>query len=720
MKNLKKTHLLLIAAAVLILLGCIGVTAYLLFSNYQNVRLFKLAQSNFERGDPESLDAAEAQLLELIRNDDDNEEAYVMLGEIAARRQVYPEQVYYCYMACRLNPLSAENKDKYIRSLLFARYFERLENFLAQQSNISDEYKLYLAYAAGRNGNVSKYQLPQKSDDPLYQLVELLFKDQQSDPERKLEILAGISSDDPFVKQEILAAKAELYLSLHDFDNVENVLKEAYELNSFAFAPVLGRFYANFRTFGQALTVLESHLAVYRDPLIAMQTAEIYCLLGKTDKIAGLRSGYQSDSGDTGMLCIYYFDALTALAENDMTALKELSVPLRGKIDTPLSAYMFFCVDMQKDDLSAINAAYTKVLAHRNYLDLQDRADGMIRQLLADSLSGNNNNEELLFTLAKTLYDRKPDAFTAKYLLLIMRRRNSVNLVLLQDALRRFGNDPGIIKFAIEYYLANDLSAAGNLIASYREQFPEKVSDMLRYEIIHAAKSRDFDWVSELFRSNFSAELLPEYWHFASSTMRVEDLQFLSRDQVYGPFCRALLLLKEGNKAAACDILADADAGNDPALLFFAAKTLGENGREQAALDKYSRFTPESPYYTVALLNMAEIFAGSGNNVRALELARAAYLRQPDSPEVQFCYADKLYKNGKFSEIPDVLRLSDSSPYLQEVKTLWIAGMQAKIKQCDIRSQREVLRELCRRLLVVAPDDRVALEYLEQLDKTPH
>jgi len=420
------------------------------------------------------------------------------------------------------------------------------------------------------------------------------------------------------------------------------------------------------------------------------------------------------------MLCIYYFDALTALAENDMAALKELTVPLRGKIDTPLSAYMFFCVDMQKDDLSAINAAYTKVLAHRNYLDLQDRADGMIRQLLANSLSGNNNNEELLFTLAKTLYDRKPDAFTAKYLLLIMRRRNSVNLVLLQDALRRFGNDPGIIKFAIEYYLANDLSAAGNLIASYREQFPEKVSDMLRYEIIHAAKSRDFDRVSELFRSNFSAELLPEYWHFASSTMRVADLQFLSRDQVYGPFCRALLLLKEGNNAAACDILADADAGNDPALLFFAAKTLGENGREQAALDKYSRFTPESPYYTVALLNMAEIFAGLGNNVRALELSRAAYLRQPDSPEVQFCYADKLYRNGKFSEIPDVLRLSDSSPYLQEVKTLWIAGMQAKIKQCDIRSQREVLRELCRRLLVVAPDDRVALEYLEQLDKTPH
>jgi len=226
--------------------------------------------------------------------------------------------------------------------------------------------------------------------------------------------------------------------------------------------------------------------------------------------------------------------------------------------------------------------------------------------------------------------------------------------------------------------------------------------------------------VSELFRSNFSAELLPEYWHFASSTMRVADLQFLSRDQVYGPFCRALLLLKEGNNAAACDILADADAGNDPALLFFAAKTLGENGREQAALDKYSRFTPESPYYTVALLNMAEIFAGLGNNVRALELSRAAYLRQPDSPEVQFCYADKLYRNGKFSEIPDVLRLSDSSPYLQEVKTLWIAGMQAKIKQCDIRSQREVLRELCRRLLVVAPDDRVALEYLEQLDKTPH
>ena len=104
-------------------------TVYLLFSNYQNIRLFKQAQSNFQQGDDTSLELAEAQLLRVINNDSDNEAAFVMLGEIARKRKVYPEQVYYCFMAYRLNPLSEENKNKYIESLCFARYFVRLENF---------------------------------------------------------------------------------------------------------------------------------------------------------------------------------------------------------------------------------------------------------------------------------------------------------------------------------------------------------------------------------------------------------------------------------------------------------------------------------------------------------------------------------------------------------------------------------------------------------------
>ncbi len=81
------------------------------------------------------------QLLQLIRNDDDNETAYLMLASIAGQRKVYPEQVYYSYMAHKLNPLSAENKAKYINSLLFAREFERLENFLSYQSNLFDDLK---------------------------------------------------------------------------------------------------------------------------------------------------------------------------------------------------------------------------------------------------------------------------------------------------------------------------------------------------------------------------------------------------------------------------------------------------------------------------------------------------------------------------------------------------------------------------------------------------
>ena len=66
---MKKRRIILIILSVLILLGCIGMTAYLLFSNYQNVRLFKEAQSNFAQGDETSLSLAETQLLQVVRND---------------------------------------------------------------------------------------------------------------------------------------------------------------------------------------------------------------------------------------------------------------------------------------------------------------------------------------------------------------------------------------------------------------------------------------------------------------------------------------------------------------------------------------------------------------------------------------------------------------------------------------------------------------------------
>ena len=142
---MKKYRLILIILSVLILLGCIGMTAYLLLFNYRNVRLFKQARNNFLKGDENSLTLAESQLLHIIRSDSDNEAAFVMLGEIAGKKKVYPEQVYYCFMAYRLNPLSSENSEKYINSLCFARYFDRLENFLAQKSSLSDrEHQLLL------------------------------------------------------------------------------------------------------------------------------------------------------------------------------------------------------------------------------------------------------------------------------------------------------------------------------------------------------------------------------------------------------------------------------------------------------------------------------------------------------------------------------------------------------------------------------------------------
>ena len=717
---MKKSRLILIILSVLILLGCIGMTAFLLFSNYRNVRLFKQAQSNFLRGDDVSLDLAEAQLLQLIANDSNNESAFSMLGEIAGKRKFYPEQVYYCAMAYRLNPLSSENKEKYIDSLCFARYFERLETFLSLDRSSDGKYSKYLLYAAGRNGNLDKYKARYDADKSFIELTFLLFKDKKSSGKLKLAELEKFENHkDKFLAQELLVARTELYLAENDIASAEKCLQQAYELNRYAFAPALGRFYAGYRSLGKAMDVFEKHLAVYHDQSVAVQAAEIYCLLNRIDKIARLSADYQADSGNRAMLCNYYFDALIALAKKDIAALQKLIAPLRGNISTPLAAFMFLCADIHSSSIPEIKASYENLLASRNYLNLQEQADNMLSEFLKTAFLKKNIPQEKLLPLAMTLYSRKPDIFTAKFILLAQKKNNSVNVVLLKDALNRFGNDQGMIKIAVEYCLQHNPGEAERLIASYKQKFAQKSGDMARYEIILNMQKKDYEKVSELFRNNFTEEMLPEYWNFASSTMRENDLMFLSRNKFYEPYCLALIHLKKNEVKQACDLLEKADAGNNYALLFLAAKTLAENGRNQAALKKYALFPAQSPYTVAVLLNMAELYAEAGNIDRALILSARAYNRAPAMPETQLCYADKLYKKGDWKPIPDIIKLSSSNTFRRRLEPLWITGMEQRIKDCNISTQREKIRELCRQLMVIAPDNNIAVEYLKKLHQMP-
>ena len=719
---MKKSRLILIILSVLILLGCIGMTVFMLFSNYRNVRLFKEAQSNFLRSDDASLDLAEAQLQRLIASDSNNESAFSMLGEIAGKRKFYPEQVYYFAMAYRLNPLSSENEEKYIGSLSFARYFDRLEMLLAQKSSLNDKHRQMLLYAAGRNGNINKYKqqlFRRDTDNRLGELALLLFVHDHLTAEQKLSALEKFKNPDPFLQQEILAAQTELYLATRNADRAEKSLEQAYKLNPYAFAPALGRFYAQYRSFGKALDVFEKHLAVYHDQSVAVQTAEIYCLLNQTGKIAQLRSDYQSDSGNRAMLCNYYFDALIALAEKERENLPKLVAPLRGNINTPLSAFMFLCADIQSGSVPEITGSYETLLAHRNYLNLQEQADNILSGFLKTAFLKKNIPQEKLLPLATLLYNRKPESFTAKFILLAQKKNNSVNIVLLKDALNRFKNDQGVIKIAIEYCLQHNPAEAERLIAYYKQKFAQKSGDMVRYEISLNMQKKDYEKISLLFRNNFKTEMLPDYWHFASSTMRENDLMFLSRNKRYEPFCLALIHLKKNEVKQACDLLEKADAGNNYALLFLAAKTLAENGRNQAALKKYALFPAQSPYTVAVLLNMAELYAEAGNIDQALILSARAYNRAPAMPETQLCYADKLYKKGDWKPIPDIIKLSSSNTFRRRLEPLWVSGMEQRIKDCNINTQREKIRELCRQLLVIAPDNNIALEYLKKLHQMP-
>ena len=715
----KKIRIALIGAAVLVLLGSIALSAYLFFSNYQNVQLLRQAQNNFRQGDAESLKLAEAQLLQLIRNDADNERAFILLAQIAKQKKIYPEQAYYTLHAHRLNPLSEENENAYIEALLYAREFERLEMFLAQKSSLSADQNGFLLYAAGQNGNIGKYRqtAEHSNDDLIAELALLLYKHTHIKAQERIFILQDYlsrRSENDFHKQEILAALVSTYLAQNDHENAEKYLLEAYKLNEFAFAPVLGRFYANYRSLAKALEVFEKYLAIYHDPTVALQTAEICCLLKKRDKISALNKKYQADSGKGALLLNYYFEVLDKFAANDLAAAREYLAPLQKAINTPLATFIYLCAELDGQNLAVVYQLYNSLLAQRSYLDLQFRADRLVIRLVKKSIPTAIAQDPMLLKLAETVYWRMPDATVGKFLLLTQRQKGNLNFLLLSDLQKSFPKDQGVNKIAVEHYINNDFATAEKLIAAYMQNFQKQKADMLRYRIILALRQKKFDQASQLFRQNFSPEIAGEYWNFAINTNRLEDLRYLTRSPQYKPFCEAAILLANGKKAQALDILAKADAKNNQMLLFYAAKTLAENDRLKEALFFYNKFPENSSYKLPVLLNSAELHQALGNPAEAERLAKKAYQLAPDLPEVQYCYADKLYQSGRFSEIADFVRLTPSSPYSSRIRKFLIASLEFCLKNSDLNREKDKILNQCDRLLRISPDNKIALEYRQK------
>ena len=246
-------------------------------------------------------------------------------------------------------------------------------------------------------------------------------------------------------------------------------------------------------------------------------------------------------------------------------------------------------------------------------------------------------------------------------------------------------------------------------------KFPENHADMLQYRIILGAKQKKFDEVSKLFQEYYSPQIAGEYWNYAISGNRIEDLRFLARNPQYQPYCQSAILLAEGKKVEALNILANADAGGNEDLLFYAAKTLAENDRHNEALKLYKLFPEKSSYRLDVLLNSAELYSALGNYDEAVKFAQMAYQIAPTLSVVQYCLADKLYKNGQVSEIADIAKFDKSSPFSDKMREFLIVSLEFNLKNCNLKSDKDKIINKIERLLRLDPENKIALEYRNKI-----
>jgi len=157
--------------------------------------------------------------------------------------------------------------------------------------------------------------------------------------------------------------------------------------------------------------------------------------------------------------------------------------------------------------------------------------------------------------------------------------------------------------------------------------------------------------------------LLNNYWNFCSNLKRRDCLQRLGQEiekqghpeqRGYIPVIQAEVAFLGKDLPQAAELLQSFRSDN-PELLYHAAYILARCGRHTPAIALYKKIPPQFSRYELVQLNLSELLAEEGEGDAALQVARQAWLQNPDSLLTRECYGLRLHENGAAEQALDIL-----------------------------------------------------------------
>ena len=752
--RLTVTRILILSGFLLVFLLCLGACFFYAVKDLSKYRNYARATALFEAGD---FDAARDMYLKVLAEDPNKEDAVAAMADIYHRNGDWGNEAFFRQRLMRLNPLDQKLRTDFLESAFRARNFSVIYTFLnlkvMEDADLSPEEGALFVISALQSGHVSNgkrfYDMKRKKEPRYFQstelgrLIEMKLETTEMDPPRAREFLAFLKdAKDPMVRFETIFSLLSYYSLQGDRESdekVEELLREATELNNFVGAPLLANYYFAHYRFDDAIKVCEKFLETKINAFIPILLGESLALSGQAEKIPPLSKRMMDLHVRQSRIISLYLDAVNAFCEGDNERLRNCLLEAGSTIETPLSNLMSLQIAILTDSPKGIRQNVGTIIRGRPFMDFQQRARTaalfyLMKKADDEDLASDRDKLNDCAEIAALIQTPGDDvSFLRRIILLDHFNRNVLTEDELQEALKLFPGDAVLLQIASKFYLLNGRPArAMDYIDEYNELEDAPGEDfvavlhMVTLDLLGRKNDAEQEFRT-IVEKGGDDTLLYLYYAFCSENGFIDSLksfaEWLEKQpkdtslRSVLPFVRAeILFADDATKNQALELFEKSDSF-DPRFVFHAATRLAEAGRLDAALRRYLALRETYPEKIRLYIALSDLYRKKGDKKSELAYAQAAWQENKNDFSARYAYGKCLFEEGNVTDAFSVLGSPQyRAQFPADMLKLWEKVVRMQIKSDFEAARYTPVMENARRLLTCFPDDKEAREYLEKVE----
>lgn len=737
----------------LVLLASLLACGYFGVKTLRRTRLRRSAMTAYEN---KEYMLAERLLLQYVAGDPNAEAEYVALANIYHEFGNAGLEAQMWQTASSLNPLKPEYREKMLTSAMRSAGYSLLHGILGRKEKsgekLTDQELFLYVISSYRTGHPKDgddaFQKAEKDDPEAFHKNELgrmaefmAHYSSLSEAEQDNYLKQAMESEDPVIRFEailytIRRIRKQVNGETDKADEIEALLKQAVETNSFAGTIYLADFYYSKLRFSDVIAVLEPYLKTIDDPNMYLLYAESCVFEKKLDELKALKKKLSRKYGPMTVLADYC-EILIAYLENDEEKLISTVRKNGNIIISPLSRFIRLRVAILNESFDEIRTVAQEIFSAAPFYDLQNRTMLLCLDYLSREMEKPENRDDpsKMAELAKLLSGYlQENRLLTEIMIRDQYNRNLLKEADLMAALEQFPDDAILQQVAVEYLVFNEKADQAlpliEQILTTEESKPDQeilFMYMLTLDMLERRDEARAVFLKLLDQSEFDLVLLNHYFQFCVKYERKDDLLAMAdkleplkdgKLEHFGKFFRAAALLlteDEEKKNEALDLLVSTPTG-DPEFTFYAANRLCDNDRLDEAEAKYKAIQKTYRFPTLVLVNLSELYHARGDEKLALETAKEAFEKEKKSMLPAFIYAKRLSEAKRYEEAVNALKFPHHTVnYREDVVELWVDCMRRVIEKSMADRRYLQAEEQCKHLLIIAPNDEFGRETMEKL-----